>query len=87
MEAAMLLSSLAASSPVSSSSWVLVCYPSPISRPPFQDAYTSATALPIVLAHTGQINVPAAAMSIAGGLLIYTTIISFSLSFREDEEF
>jgi|FreactcultuFSWF8_1027224.scaffolds.fasta_scaffold00031_98 hypothetical protein len=33
------------------------------------------------------INVPAAAMSIAGGLLIYSTIISFSLSFREDEEF
>jgi hypothetical protein len=53
----------------------------------FPNAYTSATALPIVLAHTGQINVPAAAMSIAGGLLIYTTIISFSLSFREDEEF
>jgi len=26
-------------------------------------------------------------MSIAGGLLIYSTIISFSLSFREDEEF
>ncbi|THW03225.1 vacuolar protein sorting 55 [Aureobasidium pullulans] len=44
-------------------------------------------ALPIVLAHTGMINVPAAAMSIAGGLLIYSTIISFSLSFREDEEF
>ncbi|KAI4845043.1 vacuolar protein sorting 55 [Aureobasidium sp. EXF-8845] len=44
-------------------------------------------ALPIVLAHTGQISVPAAAMSIAGGLLIYSTIISFSLSFREDEEF
>ncbi|KAG9640823.1 vacuolar protein sorting 55, partial [Aureobasidium melanogenum] len=44
-------------------------------------------ALPIVLAHTGQINIPAAAMSIAGGLLIYSTIISFSLSFREDEEF
>ncbi|KAH0140414.1 hypothetical protein KCU67_g14858, partial [Aureobasidium melanogenum] len=44
-------------------------------------------ALPIVLAHTGQINVPAAAMSIVGGLLIYSTIISFSLSFREDEEF
>ncbi|KAI4718952.1 vacuolar protein sorting 55 [Aureobasidium sp. EXF-10727] len=44
-------------------------------------------ALPVVLAHTGHINVPAAAMSIAGGLLIYSTIISFSLSFREDEEF
>ncbi|KAI5207624.1 vacuolar protein sorting 55 [Aureobasidium subglaciale] len=44
-------------------------------------------ALPVVLAHTGQINIAAAAMSIAGGLLIYSTIISFSLSFREDEEF
>ncbi|CAD0091703.1 unnamed protein product [Aureobasidium mustum] len=52
-----------------------------------RDAYISPPALPIVLAHTGQINVPAAAMSIAGGLLIYSTIISFSLSFREDEEF
>lgn len=50
-------------------------------------AYKHPPALPIVLAHTGQINVPAAAMSIAGGLLIYSTIISFSLSFREDEEF
>lgn len=83
----MLSSNLAASSPVSSLSWVLVCHSHSTQRRPPPDTYTSATALPIVLAHTGQISVPAAAMSIAGGLLIYSTIISFSLSFREDEEF
>ena len=83
----MLSSSLVASSPASWSSWVLVCYLSATYKPFVQDAYTSTLALPIVLAHTSQISVPAAAMSIAGGLLIYSTIISFSLSFREDEEF
>jgi len=66
---------------------VLVCHLFATYKSFLQDAYTIALALPIVLAHTGQISVPAAAMSIAGGLLIYSTIISFSLSFREDEEF
>lgn len=45
------------------------------------------TALPIVLAHTEQIRVEAMVMSIIGGLLIYGTIISFTMFFREQEEF
>ncbi|KAL1972551.1 hypothetical protein VTN31DRAFT_6965 [Thermomyces dupontii] len=44
-------------------------------------------ALPSVLAHSGAIEVPAMIMSIFGGLLIYGTIISFTLFFREQEEF
>ncbi|KAF7845850.1 hypothetical protein BT93_L0357 [Corymbia citriodora subsp. variegata] len=44
-------------------------------------------ALPVVLAHCDQIVIPAMAMSIVGGLLIYGTIISFTLFFREQEEF
>lgn len=44
-------------------------------------------ALPIVLAHCDQIKIPAMIMSIIGGLLIYGTIISFGLFFREQEEF
>lgn len=48
---------------------------------------TEITALPVVLAHTEQIAYGAMAMSIVGGLLIYGTIISFTLFFREQEEF
>ena len=44
-------------------------------------------ALPVVLAHCDLIRIPAMAMSIIGGLLIYGTIISFGLFFREQEEF
>ncbi|GAB7340558.1 hypothetical protein MBLNU457_6972t1 [Dothideomycetes sp. NU457] len=44
-------------------------------------------ALPIVLAHCALITIPAMVMSIIGGLLIYGTIISFGLFFRESEEF
>ncbi|KAK2764923.1 Vacuolar protein sorting-associated protein 55 [Arachnomyces sp. PD_36] len=44
-------------------------------------------ALPALLAHTGAIEVPAMVMSILGGLLIYATIISFSMFFQEQEEF
>ena len=44
-------------------------------------------ALPIVLAHTAQITIPAMIMSIVGGLLIYATIISFTMFFREESEF
>lgn len=46
-----------------------------------------AAALPVVLAHSGAIEVPAMVMSIVGGLLIYGTIISFSMFFQEQEEF
>jgi hypothetical protein len=45
------------------------------------------TALPAVLAHSGAIEVPAMVMSILGGLLIYGTIISFTMFFREQEDF
>jgi fumarate reductase subunit D len=48
---------------------------------------TVIIALPIVLAHTEQIRVEAMVMSIVGGLLIYGTIISFTMFFREQEEF
>ncbi|CAI7582783.1 hypothetical protein N7533_004771 [Penicillium manginii] len=44
-------------------------------------------ALPAVLAHSGAIEIPAMIMSIFGGLLIYGTIISFSMFFQEQEEF
>ncbi|KAF2155871.1 vacuolar protein sorting 55 [Myriangium duriaei CBS 260.36] len=44
-------------------------------------------ALPVVLAHCGLIVGPAMAMAIIGGLLIYGTIISFTMFFREQEEF
>ncbi|KAF9420057.1 Vacuolar protein sorting-associated protein 55 [Podila epigama] len=43
--------------------------------------------LPVVLAHAGVITSPAMIMSIAGGLLIYGTIISYSRFFSEDEDF
>ncbi|KKZ61296.1 hypothetical protein GX50_08771 [[Emmonsia] crescens] len=44
-------------------------------------------ALPALLAHSGAIQIPAMVMSILGGLLIYITIISFSMFFQEQEEF
>jgi len=44
-------------------------------------------ALPVLLAHTGHIAVPAMAMSIIGGVLIYGTIISFTLFFHEEQDF
>ncbi|CCX12085.1 vacuolar protein sorting 55 [Pyronema domesticum] len=44
-------------------------------------------ALPAMLAHCGIIQIPAMIMSIIGGLLIYGTIISFTMFFQETEEF
>lgn len=44
-------------------------------------------ALPVVLAHSGLIEIQAMIMSVVGGLLIYGTIISFGLFFQEDQEF
>lgn len=44
-------------------------------------------ALPALLAHCGLIAVPAMAMSIIGGLLIYGTIISFTMFFQEEQDF
>ncbi|KAI9831966.1 MAG: Vacuolar protein sorting-associated protein 55 [Phylliscum demangeonii] len=44
-------------------------------------------ALPALLAHCGIIAYPAMVMSIIGGLLIYGTIISFSMFFQEEQEF
>jgi hypothetical protein len=40
-----------------------------------------------MLAHSGIIQIPAMVMSIIGGLLIYGTIISFTMFFQETEEF
>jgi hypothetical protein len=44
-------------------------------------------ALPVLLWHAATIQGGAAAMSIVGGLLIYGTIISFTMFFQEDQEF
>ncbi|KAK2608407.1 Vacuolar protein sorting-associated protein 55 [Conoideocrella luteorostrata] len=44
-------------------------------------------ALPVVLAHSDLIRVEAMVMSILGGLLIYGTIISFSMFFHEEQDF
>ncbi|PSN68173.1 vacuolar protein sorting 55 [Corynespora cassiicola Philippines] len=44
-------------------------------------------ALPTLLWHSATIDGGAAAMSICGGLLIYATIISFTLFFQEDQDF
>ncbi|MCJ1285536.1 Vacuolar protein sorting-associated protein 55 [Xylographa opegraphella] len=44
-------------------------------------------ALPALLAHCALIQYPAMAMSIVGGLLIYGTIISFTMFFQEEQEF
>lgn len=44
-------------------------------------------ALPVLLAHSGLITVPAMIMSVLGGLLIYGTIISFATFFQEEQEF
>ena len=46
-----------------------------------------STALPALLAHCGLITAPAMAMSIVGGLLIYGTIISFTMFFQEEQDF
>lgn len=51
------------------------------------EALTFSPALPTLLWHSAQIAGGAAAMSILGGLLIYATIISFTLFFQEDQEF
>jgi hypothetical protein len=40
-----------------------------------------------MFAHCGIIQVPAMIMSIIGGLLIYGTIISFTMFFQESEDF
>ncbi|KAL9101917.1 MAG: hypothetical protein Q9163_002883 [Psora crenata] len=44
-------------------------------------------ALPALLAHCGLVQVPAMVMSIIGGLLIYGTIISFTMFFQEEQDF
>ncbi len=64
----------------------LLAYKTPLLLREFELMYMSS-ALPAVLAHSGAIQVPAMIMSVVGGLLIYGTIISFSMFFREQEEF
>ncbi|KAG0228704.1 Vacuolar protein sorting-associated protein 55 [Actinomortierella wolfii] len=48
---------------------------------------TTGFCLPVVLAHAGVINTPAMFMSIAGGVLIYGTIVSYSRAFQIEEDF
>lgn len=47
----------------------------------------TSPALPVVLAHSGLIQVEAMIMSVVGGLLIYGTIISFGMFFQEEQDF
>ncbi|ORY15460.1 vacuolar protein sorting 55 [Clohesyomyces aquaticus] len=44
-------------------------------------------ALPALLYHSAQIAGGAMVMSVVGGLLIYATIMSFTLFFQEEQEF
>jgi len=44
-------------------------------------------ALPAVLAHAQVITYGACVMSIVGGLLIYGTIIAFTMFFQEESDF
>jgi len=44
-------------------------------------------ALPAMFTHCGYITPAAMVMSIIGGLLIYGTIISFTMFFQEEQEF
>jgi hypothetical protein len=46
-----------------------------------------STALPSLLAHCHLIRIPAMLMSVVGGLLIYGTIISFTMFFQEEQDF
>ena len=54
-----------------------------------QDGFadSSRIALPALLAHCYLITYSAMAMSIIGGLLIYGTIISFTMFFQEEQDF
>lgn len=51
------------------------------------DVWVLCVALPALLAHCELIAVAAMAMSIIGGLLIYGTIISFTMFFQEEQDF
>lgn len=44
-------------------------------------------ALPVVFKHSELITIQATAMSIIGGLLIYGTIIAFTMFFQEEQDF
>lgn len=44
-------------------------------------------ALPVLLAHSGIIQIGACVMSIVGGLLIYGTVVSFGMFFQEEDSF
>ncbi len=48
---------------------------------------TTLAALPALFAHCALIRYSAMAMSIVGGLLIYGTIISFTMFFQEEQDF
>lgn len=47
----------------------------------------SGLALPALLSHSNLIDPRAMVMSIIGGLLIYGTIISFTMFFQEEQDF
>ena len=52
-----------------------------------QDWTDNVSALPALLYHSATIQAGAAVMSVVGGLLIYGTIISFTLFFQEENDF
>lgn len=51
------------------------------------DVLSILIALPVLLAHCAYISYPAMVMSIIGGLLIYGTVISFTMFFQAEQEF
>lgn len=53
----------------------------------FMKLTNSCLALPIALAHAQLIQMGAMVMSVIGGLLIYATVISFTMFFQEEQEF
>lgn len=53
----------------------------------YEQKLTHLAALPALLAHCALLPYTAMVMSICGGLLIYGTIISFKMVFREEEDF
>lgn len=48
---------------------------------------TSGVALPVVFAHVGLIHFNAMLMSLVGGAIVYTSIITFGTFFYESEEY
>lgn len=51
-----------------------------------EERNTNVAALPVVFYHVKLVTFPATMMSMVGGLVVYCTIIVFSLFFNETED-